>query len=265
MNSGYAGMELKLRNSDKMRKLFCEVVCILADSERKHSFDEIKIKKDDFHMSNLAEQLKAPNVQYGAQIARPEDPKELFVATNELAYHLSKDSKNTIQACYWIEWFMEYEAMKKSKKEKCMCDRRSEIPVGTSFQKDIICIVWDAFLKESENHNALIQKIIKSLLNIFCLRYSTTNYKKRKYIMYVAISILTENVNLNEEMLKEKTKRMIAIVTNKIDLIYKQIKQNEHSPKTDYLFKDIKSSNLEKTIEKLEKMNSFGETFLPQL
>ena len=86
-----------------------------------------------------------------------------------------------------------------------------------------------------------------------------------EFILYFAVSLLNENFSLNKEILTEKQKEKILLVTKKIDLIYKQIKKNEHSPNTDYLFKDIKSSNLEKTIEKLEKMNSFEETFIPRM
>jgi hypothetical protein len=62
-----------------------------------------------------------------------------------------------------------------------------------------------------------------------------------------------------------KQKEVDSSVLKKIDVIYKQIKKNELSPGTEYLFKDIKSTNLEKTIQKLETMNSFGENFIPRV
>ena len=74
-----------------------------------------------------------------------------------------------------------------------------------------------------------------------------------------------ENVNTNDEIIRDSQKEIIGIVIDKIDIIYKQIKKNEVSPETDYLFKDVKQSNLEKTIQKLETMNTFGETFIPRI
>ena len=74
-----------------------------------------------------------------------------------------------------------------------------------------------------------------------------------------------ENINTNDEIIRDSQKEVIGIVIDKIDIIYKQIKKNEVSPETDYLFKDAKQSNLEKTIQKLETMNTFGETFIPRI
>jgi len=255
VNGGYAGFEIKMRNSEKMRKLFCEIMCVLCEAERKHSFDEIKIGKNDFDMVQIASRLKAPHVHFAENVIMDEDPKELFISTNEFAFYLSVEGRNNIHACYWLEWFMEYESICKIKKEKCVCERRSEMPVDGKFQKDIIWIVWDTLLKESENHGPLITKIVKSLLSLFSLRYTSTNYKRRKFIIYFAISLLTENIIWKEEMITENQKQIIVNVTTKIGTVYKQIKKNEHTPSTDYLFKNIKQSNLEKTIDKLDMMN----------
>jgi hypothetical protein len=83
--------------------------------------------------------------------------------------------------------------------------------------------------------------------------------------LYFIVSLLCEKVSFDEEIIRESQKTIVNNVTKNIDSIYKQIKKNEESPGTDYLFTNMKSSNLEKTIEKLEKMNSFGESFTPRI
>lgn len=263
--NGYTDNELRMRNNEKIRKLFCEIMCVLCDAKRKHSFDNIKIKKEDFDMTQMRERFKAPDIKYAEQVFLKEDPKELFVAINELAYNISEESKNIINACYWIEWINEFETICKSKKDKCKCERRPNIPVESKSQMDIIWIVWDLFLIESIKRPKIIQKIINSLLSLFTLKYTAGCYKKRKTIMYFVVSLLCENVDMNEEIIRKTQQDFVSNILKKIDSIYKQIKKNEESPGTDYLFKDVKASNLEKTIEKLEKMNTFGETFIPRI
>jgi hypothetical protein len=294
ITNGYAGNEIRMRNSEKTRSLFCEIMCVLCDAKRRHSFDNIKIRKEDFDMTQMTDRFKAPNINYAHDVFKPDDPKELFVAINELAYNISQEGKNIINACYWIEWISEYETICKNKKEKCKAERRSNIPVDNKSQMDLIWIVWDVFFKEVEKRsgqsgigsgqsgigggqsgigigsgqnrqNKLVQKVIKSLLSLFTLKYTIGCSRKRKYILYFVVSLLCENVSIDEEIIREKQKEVVASITKKIHSIYKQIKKNEVSPGTDYLFANVQTSNLEKTIEKLEKMNTFGDTFIPRV
>ena len=265
VNNGFTNNELRMRNNDKIRKLFCEIMCVLCDAKRKHSFDNIKIKKEDFDMTQMTDRFKAPTRKYAEEVFMTDDPKELFIAINEFAYNISQDGKNIINACYWIEWIMEFESLCKNKKEKIKCERRSNIPVESKSQMDIIWIVWDLFLKEAVKRPKIIKKIIDALLSLFTLKYTSGCHKRRKYILYFVVSLLCENIALEEDIIRKTQQEIVTNVIRKIDLVYKQIKKNEQSPGTEYLFKDVKISNLEKTIEKLEKMNSFGETFIPRI
>jgi hypothetical protein len=214
-------------------------------------------------MTTMTEQFKAPSIQYGETCFKKEDPKELFIPINELAFNLSMESKNCIDACYWIEWIIEFEIIQKSKKEKCKCERRTFTNIDPKFQMDLIWIVWDIFLQESLKRSNLIQKIINSSLQLFTLRYTSGCHKKRKMILYFVVGILTDNITTEDEMIKDKNK--VAFITSKINSIYKQIKKNEHSPGTDYLYNNVKASNLEKTIAKLETMKHFETEFIPRI
>jgi hypothetical protein len=269
IQNGYAQSEISMRNNSKIRKLFGEIIYILCTVKRKHCFESITIKKEEFEMVGMTNKLKAPNVYYAEPIFRKDDPKELFIAINELVFNVSNDGKNMIHACYWIEWILEFEHICKTKKEKCACERRDTIPVDSKHQMDIVWIIWDVLLYYVNDKSEFIKKIMKSLFNLYCLRYNNSQsiFKKRKFLIYYAVSLLTETfINIgNEELLSSEQKEKLIVVLNKIDSIYKQIKKNEHSSNTDYLFNNTAKSNLEKTIEKLDKMNAFGEEFIPRV
>lgn len=260
VDNGYIDNELAMRNNIKIRKLFCEIICILCFSQKKHSYDSIKINKEEFDISEISYKLKADSLDYIRPVFMKDDPKECFIAANELAFNISEKTKNTSEACYWLEWISEFESLCKKKKEIIKCERRSNIPVESKNQMDLIWIVWDIILHETTKRDELIKKIIKSLLSLFCLKYTINNKKKRKYIIYYAIALLTEKVDFSISLNKQQT--LIEKIQDKLNSIYKEVKKNEVKPETDYLFNNLGKSNLDKTIEKLEKIKNLD--FIPR-
>lgn len=265
MNNGYSDNILRLRNNEKIRNLFCEIMCILCDAKKRHSFDNVKIKPEDLNILAVKDKFNAPSTEYGEEVFTVDDPKELFPFVNELAYSVTITGNNLMNACYWIEWIIEYEKRCKALKEKTCCDRRNFAKVDPKCQKDIVWIIWDVFLKESEKRSKLTSKIINSLLSLFCLKYTTGCLKKRKNLMYLAISVLCENFTCEKEIIRHSQHDLVMRIKQNINFVYKQIKKNEESMGTEYLFLGLKSSNLENTIKKLDAMNTFGETFVPRL
>jgi hypothetical protein len=259
VSNGYIDNELRLRNNPKIRQLFAEIIAVLCFSRKKHTFEPVKIKKqEEFDMTFIASKLKAPSVNYAQRIFLKTDPKELFIAVNELAYHLTRASKNAVSACYWLEWLLEYEALCKKRKEKCMCERRGFAAVQDKYQMDPVWLIWDAILKESAAcKNKAIDKVIKSLLSIFSIKFTSGVTKRRRFLIYFAISLLTENIDFSVEIVNSKSQ--VDAIVKKIDLVYRDIKKNEESPNTGYLETGLEAkSNLDKTIERLEKMNKLG-------
>ena len=265
ISNGYVGNELRLRNHAKMRTLFAEIVCVLCNSKRQHKYESVKIKKkDEYDIATMSQRLKAPRVDYAQEFFREKDPKEIFIAMNEFAYQISRDSKNTLLACYWVEWVVEFETICKAKKETCRCERRAHIPVDDKLQFDPIWMIWDMIIARSnqaDEYSPLTQKIVNSLLRIYCIRFTPGVRKKRRYLIYFAISLLTTEYDSRIEMINDRL--VIETAIENINAIYKQIKQHEISPDTDYLFsssgyKGDKNGDLERTIKRLEALNAMN-------
>ena len=262
INQGNFVTPLDLRNNKTIRNLFAEVVSVLCLSTKKHSFEVIKInREEEFDMTQMTERLKAPNVDFIKPVFTDEDPKEIYIPMNEFAYNISKTKKNTVFACYWIEWILEFEAICKKRKTVCACAPRQFVTVEPKVSHDLVWIIWDAlFYYVKQLENPFLEKTMTSLLSLFSLQYTNACCKKRRYMLYFAVSLCTEHADMNVELVANK--KMVELAVTNINNIYRQIKKNEVSPGTDYLFNGLnKQSELEKSLEKLNMVNSitFGQ------
>ena len=253
VHSGYLENLLPLRNNDKIRKLFVEVIVVLCLSKKKHKMESVKIHKEEFDIVNIPSKLKAPNVEFIAPYFKAGDPKELYISLNEMTYHLSNKSKNALTACYWFEWIIQFQSMCKKNKDICVCARRSFAPVDEKMQMMPIWIIWEILLERAKEKSSIIYKIMESLLKLFCTKFSTSCVKKRKFLIYFGISLLVDPIDLKVDIVSDQ--EIVNAIASKIGKIYAQVKKNEESPDTDYLFNGLERSNLEKSIEKIETMN----------
>lgn len=253
--------ELQLRNHPTIRKLFAEIISILTLSNKKHSFEPIKInREEEFDMTQMTERLKAPSITYVESIFKKDDPKELYIAMNEFAYNISKDKLNMVGASYWIEWTIDFEAICKKRKVSIFCEPRSFVNVEKKFKRDTIWLLWDIIFYYNELlNNQYITTLINSLFNLFCVKYTTASCKKRRYLLYFAVALLTEPVPTNVDLIGNK--HVVQTIIDKINSVYKQIKKNEESPNTEYLFANVERENtFEKSMRKMELMNSIDPT-----
>ena len=256
IEQGYYTSDLQLRNNPNIRKLFAEIICNIAMSNRKPSFETIKInRREEFDITHIHERLKASSIEFIQPIFKPKDPQELLIALNEFAYNVSSEVKNMNNACYWIEWLIEFDHVCKGNREPTRCQAR-DYPVENKFRRDIIWLVWDVIFHESgQRNNDFLAKVHSALLELFCIKYTTAASKKRRYLLYFAVEILTEPIMAAGDIVADKA--VLETVITHIDQVYKQIKQNEHSPNTEYLFSNIeKERTFEQTIRKMEMMNS---------
>ena len=154
--------------------------------------------------------------------------------------------------CYWIEWMIEFDQVCKTQKRPTRCVPR-DYSVENKYRMDMIWLIWDAIKKRcGEKGDSFISKVMQSILNLFCIKYTTATSKKRRYLLYMAVELLTEPVNMATEIVADKT--ILGSVVSQIDNVYKQIKKNEQGTKTDYLMGSDKEENFRKTVQKLEMM-----------
>lgn len=213
--------QLELRNNDVVRKLFTELITILCLSNKKMPLSPVFFdKNNDFTISSLSTKLKAKE-KYVNDIIHENDPNELELPINEL-YNAIKNS-NGFDACYWVEWMINYTEHCSKKKQHCKINERKIEGIKNTYKTDPIWMVWDTIIEYTHNNKLTIQnKIILSLYDIFKLRFKSSYKKSRRLVIYYAIYILVEKIDFTSSIYNNSEKNTIDIILTKSDDIYKK-------------------------------------------
>jgi hypothetical protein len=230
MNGDFVINQMDMRNEPKVRRIFAKLVSILCTSRKKGKMEYVKVdKENDFDVLKLSARLKAPTADFGQKVLKAEDPTEVYVAINELCYHISKNVRNALMSQYWIEWILEFDNKCRKKKERCQCIRRDFAPQDDDGGKDIVFLIWDALLTEAKTrtqmHSKALTNIMMSLLELFKIRFSSGTKKRRRHLLYFAVGLLCEPLDLAIDVIQGE-KALISVLGN-IDIIYAQVKQSE--------------------------------------
>lgn len=219
--------QLGMRNSSKVRKNIAKVISILCTSRKRGRLEYVKIDKEsDFDILKLSSRLKAPSADLSKSVIKGGDPTEISVAINEICHHISKNVRNHLMAEYWIEWLLEFDKRCRKKKERCQCERRDFAPQEDEGGKDVIFVVWDALFQEARKRSQKqILTIMTSLLELFKVRFTSGVKKKRRHLIYFAVSLLCEPLDLSMDVIQNET-ALVAVLGN-IDVVYSQVKQGE--------------------------------------
>ena len=239
-------------------------------STRKRSSEK---KQYLFHPSFMMDRVSAPRTDYYT-LKRSKDPEEWFVALNELAYQLSEERRNMLEACFWLEWLLEYDSYCRThSKEWASVNAgskkinkgatRSEMTDGliqSKYSQDMVWAIWELLLQPSRiiTSDSLAMKLLKNSHVLFCVDYTSASCSKKRFWFYFAISLRTEKSPIGtEKIVPDEYRELIQRVVQKTDDVYQEIKVAEQRPTTDYLMNGIRERNhREDTIHSLQAMQS---------
>jgi len=190
-----------IRNNHDARYLFCEVGASVALCRKSKlpSLPRIKVEHD-FTQVVIQENLKAPSSMYARSLMKQEDPMELYVPVNELAYCLKPDIRDSIRGLYWVSWILAYASKYKADKNHYLiCAYRSNDYVDEQYLRSPIWILWSVVLEAARTspQSGVLTPYIDALYKMYCLRWSKGDLKKRLPFLITALIFVCESTTLD--------------------------------------------------------------------
>ena len=195
INGRYAGNELDMRNVECIRVCMARAVAAVSASKKGHAVKRAKVLPAEFDIATIPHRLKAPNTKFAVSFVQG-DPKELFIAVNELS-HALKHTYDAQLACYWIEWIIGYTGLCRKRKITLLCTHREKISAGCR-STDVAWLLWDVILSGSPDDRQ--SRALMALLSMFRVKYKQTTPTKRIHVLYCAVHACNPSFLLSDSL-----------------------------------------------------------------
>ena len=252
-----SGTLLSARNAPEIRELFTELVVVMVTSRKKPALAATKIdKKVCFDMVSMTSKTMAPTMKYEF---REDDPKEVYIALNEFAHHVSPDSNDIIMAGYWLEWTIAFTAQCRKTRQEVSCEARTIVPADYKYQKEPMGIIWEILVMEAKRRkNRLTVKIVNSLMSLFYVRYTGGAANRRKFLVYFAVELIVDVYSSKIPIMSNPD--FVHRIRDSKDIPYVELKKSEQAPATGYLEHGVGApkSDAERSMARIKCLNESG-------
>ena len=232
-NPNFSGeFVIKTRNVQELRNHLAEITGILAISPKNVLSKTPKITKEEFRIDNFKCLLNAVEYKLVDHICMYEDPSEVKVVANEIAYHLRLLTSSFDKCNYWIHWLLEWEKFSSKKIGKFQCGQRQKSYIKPQFHHDFIWLIWDVVFQEvNSRKNTNYKTQIKYLYELYCYHFSISNKKKKIYLLLHSFLLLTMDVNWTTSIISNYP--LILQTSANINLLFAEYKKIEESKNVD--------------------------------
>jgi hypothetical protein len=193
---------LNLRNHPTIRNMITEII-VLASLSKPRKLETLpKIEKSDFIITNFKSKLESSDMSLTHSIFKDEDPKEVRIASTEIAHHLL--GGNIVRALYWLNWILTWEALNIKKYSKFDCNMRtggffnsnSIIPVKCN--RNVIWLIWtiiENIKHKKTTGSSNLEVVMRSLWELFILNYTSGSRNRRLVFIIWAMSYLCNPID----------------------------------------------------------------------
>lgn len=242
LNPKYHGDKiLDLRNSQEARNHLTDIITILTLSPKNKLATLPRIPPEDFRLDVFESKLEAKNTFLINNLIKPDDPSEINVVVNELAYQLTLRVGDLKKALYWLNWILEWEKLNLKKTKAFNCALRKRKYVKPQYYHDVIWLLWDVVFQEASIRGGGREHMNRQLIGLFKMyRYGFTSGTKKKKISLLvhAIHILSLENQLKWELpvtAQMKTLIQANLNTNFLYLEYKKKAKSQYQRKEEGL------------------------------